>query len=53
MGVDLLCTDQSGMSGLHHAARFGHKDVVKFLLDNGKKKYFVLTLYHKNNRLIF
>ena len=31
----LLCTDQSGMTALHHAARFGHKEIVKYMLDNG------------------
>ncbi|GFN90077.1 diacylglycerol kinase, partial [Plakobranchus ocellatus] len=33
-GVNLLATDQYGMTSLHHAARFGHKDVVKFLITN-------------------
>ncbi|XP_059141067.1 diacylglycerol kinase zeta-like [Physella acuta] len=33
-GANLLATDQYGMTCLHHAARFGHKGVVKFLIDN-------------------
>ncbi|XP_025099384.1 diacylglycerol kinase zeta-like isoform X5 [Pomacea canaliculata] len=33
-GADLLVTDQYGMTALHHAARFGHKNTVKFLIDN-------------------
>ncbi|XP_076466864.1 diacylglycerol kinase zeta-like [Babylonia areolata] len=33
-GADLLVTDQYGMTALHHAARFGHKTIVKFLIDN-------------------
>ncbi|XP_012941356.1 diacylglycerol kinase zeta [Aplysia californica] len=33
-GANLLATDQYGMTALHHAARFGHKGVVKFLVDN-------------------
>ncbi|CAG5120054.1 unnamed protein product, partial [Candidula unifasciata] len=33
-GANLLATDQYGMTALHHAARFGHKCVVKFLIDN-------------------
>ncbi|KAK3769756.1 hypothetical protein RRG08_046862 [Elysia crispata] len=33
-GANLLATDQYGMTSLHHAARFGHKDVVKFLITN-------------------
>ncbi|ELT95564.1 hypothetical protein CAPTEDRAFT_165134 [Capitella teleta] len=32
-GVNLLSTDQYGMTALHHAARFGHKDVVKYLIE--------------------
>ncbi|XP_070189073.1 diacylglycerol kinase zeta-like [Littorina saxatilis] len=32
-GADLLVTDQYGMTALHHAARFGHKNIVKFLID--------------------
>ena len=35
-GAQLLATDQYGMTCLHHAARFGHKDIVKYLIDNGK-----------------
>lgn len=35
-GANLLATDQYGMTALHHAARFGHKGVVKYLIDNGK-----------------
>jgi diacylglycerol kinase (ATP) len=35
-GADLLCTDQYGMTALHHAARFGHKEIVKYLVKNGK-----------------
>jgi len=34
--ADLLCTDQYGMTALHHAARFGHKDIVTYLIQNGK-----------------
>ena len=34
--ANLLATDQYGMTTLHHAARFGHKAIVKYLIDNGK-----------------
>lgn len=34
--ADLLATDQYGMTSLHHAARFGHKGIVKYLIENGK-----------------
>ncbi|XP_013403339.1 diacylglycerol kinase zeta isoform X2 [Lingula anatina] len=33
-GANLLATDQYGMTALHHASRFGHKEVVKFLIEN-------------------
>ena len=36
-GVDLLACDQFGMTCLHHAARFGRKDIVKYILQNGTK----------------
>ena len=32
-GASLLATDQYGMTALHHAARFGHKEIVKFMLE--------------------
>ena len=35
-GAQLLATDQYGMTCLHHAARFGHKDIVKYLIANGE-----------------
>lgn len=35
-GANLTSTDSAGMTCLHHAARFGHKDIVKFIIENGK-----------------
>ena len=32
-GANLLATDQQGNTCLHLAARFGHKDIVKFLIE--------------------
>ena len=32
-GANLLTTDHQGNTCLHLAARFGHKDIVKFLID--------------------
>ncbi|XP_021346789.1 diacylglycerol kinase zeta-like [Mizuhopecten yessoensis] len=32
--ANLLATDRYGMTALHHAARFGHKGIVKYLIDN-------------------
>ncbi|VDI11200.1 diacylglycerol kinase (ATP) [Mytilus galloprovincialis] len=34
--VNLLATDQYGMTALHHAARFGHKSIVKYLIENAQ-----------------
>ena len=34
--ANLLATDQYGMTTLHHAARFGHKAIVKYLIDNAQ-----------------
>ena len=35
-GACLLATDEYNMTSLHHAARFGHRDIVKYLLDKGQ-----------------
>ena len=35
-GASLTATDQHGMTALHQAARFGHKDIVKYLIENGE-----------------
>ena len=37
-GANFLKTDHYGMTSLHHAARFGHKEVVKYIIENGKRK---------------
>lgn len=31
-GADMMQADQYGMTALHHAARFGHKELVRWLL---------------------
>ncbi|XP_078000630.1 diacylglycerol kinase zeta-like isoform X2 [Glandiceps talaboti] len=36
-GANIFSTDQHGMTALHHAARFGHKDIVKCIIDNCDK----------------
>lgn len=50
--ADLLATDQYGMTSLHHAARFGHKGIVKYLIENGKvynvQAMPLLQGYHRN-----
>ncbi|XP_077867505.1 diacylglycerol kinase zeta-like [Saccoglossus kowalevskii] len=36
-GANIFATDQHGMSALHHAARFGHKDIVKYIIEQCDK----------------
>ncbi|XP_041452714.1 diacylglycerol kinase zeta-like isoform X1 [Lytechinus variegatus] len=36
-GANLETTDQHGMTSLHHAARFGHKEIVQYLIEHGPK----------------
>lgn len=43
--ADLLATDQYGMTSLHHAARFGHKGIVKYLVDNGKERGYTQSMH--------
>ena len=38
-GACLSSVDQYGMTCLHHAARFGHKDIVKYLVDQGMLEF--------------
>jgi len=33
-GYSLLSIDETGKTALHYGARFGHKEVIRFLLDN-------------------
>lgn len=51
-GVDLLCTDDEGLSALHHAARFGHRDVVKYLLESGPHALLELECREKGQRAL-
>ncbi|WAR07446.1 DGKZ-like protein [Mya arenaria] len=44
---DLLCTDQYGMTALHHAARFGHKEIVKYLIKNAPPVILDMVDYEK------
>ncbi|KAK3097959.1 hypothetical protein FSP39_014847 [Pinctada imbricata] len=45
--ADLLATDQYGMTSLHHAARFGHKGIVKYLIDNAPPVILDMIDYEK------
>lgn len=46
-GANLLATDQYGMTCLHHAARFGHKDIVKYLIDTAPPVILDMTDFEK------
>ncbi|XP_064629460.1 diacylglycerol kinase zeta-like isoform X4 [Lineus longissimus] len=47
LGGNLLATDMYGMTTLHHAARFGHKDLVKFLINNAPPVILDMVDYEK------
>ena len=35
-GANITCTDDQGLTPLHHACRHGRKDVVAYLVDKSK-----------------
>ena len=41
-GYSLMSTDETGKTGLHYGARFGHKDIIKFLLDKAEDKQLIM-----------
>ncbi|XP_072045698.1 diacylglycerol kinase zeta-like isoform X3 [Amphiura filiformis] len=47
-GASLTATDQHGMTALHQAARFGHKDIVKYLIENGPKGLIDVVDHQRN-----
>ena len=40
-GYSLLSHDETGKTALHYGARFGHKEVIKFLLAQGPPPYLL------------
>ena len=38
-GAKLAYVDSNGLTPLHHAARLGRKEVVKYIVDNGETSY--------------
>lgn len=40
-GANLLSVDGDNMTPLHHAAKLGSHDVVKYLIDNGNNLFFI------------
>ncbi|XP_022111888.1 diacylglycerol kinase zeta-like isoform X4 [Acanthaster planci] len=47
-GAYLMTVDQHGMNALHHAARFGHKDIVQYLIENAPASILDAVDYEKN-----
>lgn len=41
-GYSLMSTDETGKTGLHYGARFGHKDIIKFLIDKSEDKKLIM-----------
>ena len=41
-GYSLMSTDETGKTGLHYGARFGHKEIIKFLIDKSEDKKLML-----------
>lgn len=41
-GYSLMSTDETGKTGLHYGARFGHKDIIKFLLEKADDKQKIM-----------
>lgn len=42
-GANLEARDQHGMTVLHQAARFGHKEIVQYIIENGKVLLFQIS----------
>merc|ERR1719323_558993 len=41
-GYSLMSTDETGKTGLHYGARFGHKEIIKFLIEKSEDKKLIL-----------
>jgi len=41
-GYSLMSTDETGKTGLHYGARFGHKDIIKFLIEKSEDKKLIM-----------
>ncbi|XP_066266037.1 diacylglycerol kinase zeta-like isoform X3 [Branchiostoma lanceolatum] len=46
-GADLATTDPQGMTPLHHAVRYGHKDLVEYILKHGPPSLLEVSDYEK------
>ena len=41
-GYSLMSTDETGKTGLHYGARFGHKEIIKFLIEKSDDKKLIM-----------
>ena len=41
-GYSLMSTDETGKTGLHYGARFGHKEIIKFLIEKSEDKKLIM-----------
>jgi len=48
-GYSLLSRDETGKSALHYGARFGHKEIIKFLITNGPTALLDITDFEKGH----
>ncbi|XP_023345984.1 eye-specific diacylglycerol kinase isoform X2 [Eurytemora carolleeae] len=48
-GYSLLSRDETGKTALHYGARFGHKEIIKFLVMNGPPTLIDMTDYEKGH----
>ncbi|XP_035663910.1 diacylglycerol kinase zeta-like [Branchiostoma floridae] len=46
-GADLTTSDPQGMTPLHHAVRYGHKDLVEYILKHGPPSLLEVSDYEK------
>ena len=54
-GAKLAHVDSNGLTPLHHAARLGRKEVVKYIVDNSENynnvkynNYVIMIPFHNN-----
>jgi len=48
-GYSLLSRDETGKTALHYGARFGHKEIIKFLLAHGPPPLLDMTDFEKGH----
>ena len=46
-GYSLLSVDETGKTALHYGARFGHKEIVKFIISSAPSPILDMVDYEK------